>query len=146
MSLKTTNEIQKNQNTKKLTSVLVSGEVREALCRGGEPIKESWEKWFLVEINKQYLIKTGTQATSESERKFYWKLAFFLKKMWRKSKNSKWNWEPSCSFLHRLSSMSAMNHVYKSKLPQTRSNLVFPTLSDMSSKTYFDNDFFLYKL
>ena len=46
----------------------------------GEPIKESWEKWFLAEINKQYLIKTGTQATSESERKFYWKLAFFLKK------------------------------------------------------------------
>ena len=43
--------------------------------------------------------------------------------------------------------MSAMNHVYKSKLPQTRSNLVFPTLSDMSSKTYFvDNDFFFYKI
>ena len=35
-----------------------------------------------------------------------------------------------------------MNHVYKSKLPQTRSNLVFPTLSDMSSETYFDNYFF----
>ena len=41
--------------------------------------------------------------------------------------------------------MSAMNHVYKSKLPQTRSNLVFPTLSDMSSKTYCDNDSF-YKI
>ena len=78
--LKKSMKHKKNQNTKKLTSVLVSGEVREPLCRGGEPIKESWEKWFLAEINKQYLIKTGTQATSESERKFYWKLAFFLKK------------------------------------------------------------------
>ena len=34
-------KVQKNQNTKKLRSVLVSGEVREPLCREGEPIKES---------------------------------------------------------------------------------------------------------
>ena len=73
-------KVQKNQNTKKLRSVLVSGEVREPLCRGGEPIKESWDEWFLAEINKQHQIKTGTQGTSVSERKFYWKLAFFLLK------------------------------------------------------------------
>ena len=73
-------KVLKNQNTKKLRSVLVSGEVREPLCREGEPIKESWDEWFLAEINKQYQIKTGTQATSEGESKFYWKLAIFLKK------------------------------------------------------------------
>ena len=77
---KTIYKVKKNQNTKKLPSVLVSGEVWEPLCRGGEPIKESWDKRFLVEINKQYQIKTGTQATSEGGRKFYWKLAIFLKK------------------------------------------------------------------
>ena len=33
-------------------------------------------------------------------------------------------WEPSWKFLH---SMSAMNHAHKSKLPETRPNLVFPT-------------------
>ena len=74
---KTIYKVKKNLNTKKLPSVLVSGEVWEPLCRGGEPIKESWDKRFLVEINKQYQIKTGTQATSEGESKFYWKLAFF---------------------------------------------------------------------
>ena len=70
----------KKSEYKKITSVLVSGEVREPLCRGGEPIKESWDEWFLAEINKQHQIKTGTQGTSVSERKFYWKLAFFLLK------------------------------------------------------------------
>lgn len=93
---------------------------REKCLGENQPIRRAWgvldgsNRQHQL-ITKHWLMVIYIKLFEKYESWFLRNMIFFLEIG---------KWEPSWKFLH---SMSAMNHAHKSKLPETRPNLVFPT-------------------